>query len=32
MTFRRKHYRSQINTRDCGVTSLAMVYDYHGSY
>lgn len=32
MKFRRKHYRAQVDTRDCGVASLAMIYDYYGSY
>ncbi|HEL1164277.1 TPA: peptide cleavage/export ABC transporter, partial [Streptococcus equi subsp. zooepidemicus] len=28
----KKHYRSQIDTKDCGVASLAMVFGYYGSY
>lgn len=32
MKFRRKHYRAQVDTRDCGVASLAMIYGYYGSY
>ena len=32
MRFRRKHYRAQVDTRDCGVASLAMIYGYYGSY
>lgn len=32
MAFRKKHYRSQVDTRDCGVASLAMVFGYYGSY
>lgn len=32
MKFRRKYYRAQVDTRDCGVASLAMIYDYYGSY
>ncbi|HEL1177487.1 TPA: peptide cleavage/export ABC transporter, partial [Streptococcus equi subsp. zooepidemicus] len=30
--FKKKHYRSQIDTKDCGVASLAMVFGYYGSY
>ena len=32
MKFRKKHYRSQIDQKDCGVASLAMVFGYFGSY
>ncbi|EMO8691279.1 TPA: peptide cleavage/export ABC transporter ComA [Streptococcus pyogenes] len=32
MAFRKKHYRPQVDTRDCGVASLAMVFGYYGSY
>lgn len=32
MRFRKKHYRPQVDTRDCGVASLAMVFAYYGSY
>lgn len=32
MVFQRKHYRAQVDTRDCGVASLAMIYGYYGSY
>lgn len=32
MGFRKKHYRAQVDTRDCGVASLAMIYGYYGSY
>ncbi|HEK9107637.1 TPA: peptide cleavage/export ABC transporter [Streptococcus equi subsp. zooepidemicus] len=32
MKFKKKHYRSQIDTKDCGVASLAMVFGYYGSY
>jgi len=32
MKFRKKHYRSQMDQKDCGVASLAMVFDYFGSH
>lgn len=32
MRFKRKHYRAQVDTRDCGVASLAMVFGFYGSY
>lgn len=32
MKFRKKHYRSQMDQKDCGVASLAMVFGYFGSY
>lgn len=32
MKFREKHYRSQMDQKDCGVASLAMVFGYFGSY
>lgn len=32
MKFGKKHYRAQVDTRDCGVASLAMVFGYYGSY
>ena len=32
MGFKKKHYRPQVDTRDCGVASLAMVFGYYGSY
>ena len=32
MKFRRRHYRPQVDQMDCGVTSLAMVFGYYGSY
>lgn len=32
MKFKKKHYRSQVDTRDCGVASLAMIFEYYGSY
>lgn len=32
MVFRKKHYRPQVDTRDCGVAALAMVFGYYGSY
>ncbi|MFM0876937.1 peptide cleavage/export ABC transporter ComA [Streptococcus suis] len=32
MRFKKKHYRPQVDTRDCGVAALAMVFGYYGSY
>lgn len=32
MRFKKKHYRPQVDMRDCGVASLAMVFGYYGSY
>ena len=32
MKFRKKHYRSQMDQKDCGVASLSMVFGYFGSY
>ena len=32
MKFRKRHYRAQVDTRDCGVAALAMVLGYYGSY
>ena len=32
MKFRKRHYRAQVDTRDCGVAALAMVFGYYGSY
>lgn len=32
MKFRKRHYRSQMDQKDCGVASLAMVFGYFGSY
>lgn len=32
MAFKKKHYRSQVDSRDCGVAALAMVFDHYGSY
>ena len=32
MKFRKKHYRPQMDQKDCGVASLAMVFGYFGSY
>lgn len=32
MGFKKKHYRQQVDMRDCGVAALAMVFDYYGSY
>ena len=32
MKFRKKHYRSQMDQKDCGVASLAMVFGCFGSY
>jgi len=32
MKFRKKHYRSQMDQKDCGVALLAMVFGYFGSY
>ena len=32
MKFRKKHYRSQMDQKDCGVASLTMVFGYFGSY
>ncbi|MCY7139718.1 peptide cleavage/export ABC transporter ComA [Streptococcus gordonii] len=32
MKFRKRHYRVQVDTRDCGVAALAMVFGYYGSY
>ena len=32
MRFRKKHYRPQVDMRDCGVASLAMIFGYYGSY
>lgn len=32
MKFRRRHYRPQVDSRDCGVASLAMIFGYYGSY
>lgn len=32
MKFRKKHYRPQVDTKDCGVAALAMILEYYGSY
>ena len=32
MKFRKQHYRAQVDTRDCGVAALAMIFGYYGSY
>ena len=32
MKFRKKHYRSQMDQKDCGVASLAMVFSCFGSH
>lgn len=32
MVFKKKHYRAQVDTRDCGVAALAMIFGYYGSY
>lgn len=32
MVFKKKHYRAQVDSRDCGVAALAMVFGYYGSY
>jgi len=32
MNFKKKYYRSQIYTKDCGVAALAMIFSYYGSY
>ncbi|HGA1494728.1 TPA: cysteine peptidase family C39 domain-containing protein [Streptococcus suis] len=32
MRFKKKHYRPKVDTRDCGVAALAMVFGYYGSY
>ena len=32
MGFKKKHYRQQVDMRDCGVAALAMVFGYYGSY
>ena len=32
MKFRKRHYRAQVDTRECGVAALAMVLGYYGSY
>lgn len=32
MKFTKKHYRPQVDMRDCGVASLAMIFGYYGSY
>ncbi|TWT16298.1 peptide cleavage/export ABC transporter ComA [Streptococcus sp. sy010] len=32
MKFRKKHYRPQVDMRDCGVAALAMIFGYYGSY
>ncbi|MGT2743277.1 peptide cleavage/export ABC transporter ComA [Streptococcus plurextorum] len=32
MTFGKRHYRAQVDTRDCGVAALAMMLEYHGSH
>lgn len=32
MRFKKKHYRPQVDTRDCGVAALAMMFGYYGSY
>lgn len=32
MTFRKRHYRPQVDSQDCGVAALAMVFGYYGSY
>ena len=32
MRFKKKHYRQQVDMRDCGVAALAMVFGYYGSY
>lgn len=32
MKFRKRHYRAQVDTRDCGVAALAMVLGYYSSY
>lgn len=32
MKFRKRHYRAQVDTRDCGVAALAMILEYHHSH
>lgn len=32
MVFKSKHYRAQVDSRDCGVATLAMIFEYYGSY
>ena len=32
MRFTKRHYRAQVDARDCGVAALAMIYGYYGSY
>ncbi|MEW4354601.1 peptide cleavage/export ABC transporter ComA [Streptococcus pneumoniae] len=32
MKFEKRHYRPQVDSRDCGVASLAMVFGFYGSY
>lgn len=32
MKFTKKYYRPQVDMRDCGVASLAMIFGYYGSY
>lgn len=32
MKFKKKYYRPQVDSRDCGVAALAMVFGYYGSY
>ena len=32
MRFKKCHYRSQVDMKDCGVATLAMILEYYGSY
>ncbi|HFQ3693614.1 TPA: cysteine peptidase family C39 domain-containing protein, partial [Streptococcus agalactiae] len=32
MKFTKKHYRSQVDSRDCGVAVIAMILEYYGSH
>lgn len=32
MSFKKRHYRAQVDTRDCGVAALAMIFESFGSY
>lgn len=31
MKFGKRHYRAQVDTRDCGVAALAMILEYYRS-
>ncbi|HEM5077806.1 TPA: ATP-binding protein, partial [Streptococcus suis] len=32
MKFSKRHYRAQVDSKDCGVAALAMVLEYYNSH